>query len=259
MIAWIPWKEGHTFEGTVTPVPESPPWHESRLNEMPMKNLKVKTVPSMISELPGANPFPFERYETELIFGFNATGMMVSTGFKPRAWLSWDLEQGGVWNASVRVNVTDPSSVTEWDGAEDLVRSQNLTSFFSVVISLSHLPSYVYKMVVPTWGPFVFLFTLLVMQFRVVRRQLRRGDHVGMFIGASVFTLGQALMMREVTPPELTLAELATFTLAMIYLIALVVVIGRRSHAPDADGPTSLPSNHHESNPLAIAVTALSG
>jgi hypothetical protein len=232
MVAWIPWREGGTFLAEGTPVQNSTPWHEYHLRQMPMKRLVVTTTGHGFPSILGVNTFPFEAYETEMFLGFNATAVRVSTGNEPRATLSPDLEQEGKWNVTTEVKECS-GPFSKWPGSERIAEAKSLKSFLMVSVTISHPDAYVSKMSVPVWGPIVFLLALIVIQFGFIRRKLRRAEHVGMFIGASVLALGQTLSMRDVTPPELTLAELINFSLVMIYLLMLALVMKRQYHDLD--------------------------
>lgn len=222
------WSPSHLYRGFVPmnaegkPVQNSPDWHDYEFADWRLRSLVLRTV-----GLPwvDVNAFPFERYETEVIFGFNVTGISARDAtLSP--WLSADLSEQGKWNVTAHFeNVTQP--LLKLPGQKTYIETKGIVSFFSLIIQLAHPSAYSLKMTIPTWGPLVFLLTLFMIQFRFVRRQLQRKDHVSMFIGATVFALGQAMLMRDVTPPELTLAELATFAFTMLYVGALALVISQ--------------------------------
>jgi len=194
----------------------------------------VKTVGDNLPAFFGLNPFPFESYETEILFAFNVTGMHVSVGFVPRPILSPDLEQEGIWNFTVRTSKAE-GPAPKWQDSERITEEKNLRSFFTLSIVLSHPLPYRLKMTIPAWGTLVFLILLSLVQFLVVQARLSTGDNIALFIGAAVLVLGQSLSMREVTPPELTLPEFLSFSFTIGYLILLALVIRSKRNVETAN------------------------
>jgi len=218
MTVWYPSRGGGIFSEEDAPIKDSPPWHQFNMTEWPIRSLSIKTIPLEI------NIFPFESYEAEIIFGFNTTKINPNIQFDP--WLSSDLAQEGRWIVTARFGNTSNVSL-KLRGNEELIKYRGLKWFLSLFITLGHPAPYILKMLIPTWGPLVFIILMLFLQFKVTRLRLDRSDHVVMFIGVAVFALGQALTIRELTPPELTLPEAATFILTIVYVMILFYVIKR--------------------------------
>jgi len=113
------------------------------------------------------------------------------------------------------------------------IRNYRLQSFISLFIQLRHPEEYNWKMAIPTWGTIGFAGLVLIAQFVFLRRKMKRGDHINMFVAVSIFTLGASFVIREMSPPELTLPELASFAIAIVYSLCLFATIYSGSHKTD--------------------------
>jgi hypothetical protein len=234
MLLWLPGRYGEAIRAPESQ-PVSYPWHELRLTSLPLKFLKVSTIGFL-----GMNDFPFERYEAELVLGFNAS---IVKWAEPRSSLSPDLEQLGIWNVSATIEKS-PGPFSKWPGSEDIAKRLGLTSFLSLFVILQHPSSYRELMFLPTWGPIIFLAILCPTQI-LIRAKLRAEHHASIAIVAAlgVLTLGFTVPVGEGAPPELTLPKALSFLLPVAYLIFVFVflVSGRFRAAARETAATTMP------------------
>jgi hypothetical protein len=206
------------------PVSNSTSWNEWDFPpEWPLKSLVLETMPPDVP-----NTFPFESYQTEIIFGFNVTGISISE-VPVTTVLPLDLAEQGRWNVKARVENTT-QHCQKLAGQEDYIKKNGVVSFFSLVVELWHTCAYSSKMIVPTWGPIAFVFMMSYLQFCPLRRRIGRSDHISFFVAVAIFLLGSTIVTREFTPPELTLAELFGLVMTFVYTIVLVIIIYRRNY-----------------------------
>jgi hypothetical protein len=206
------------------PVSNSTSWNEWNFPpEWPLRSLVLETMPPDVP-----NTFPFESYQTEIIFGFNVTGISISE-VPVTAVLPLDLAEQGRWNVTARVENTT-QHCQKLAGQEEYIKKNGVVSFFSLVVELWHTRAYSLKMTVPTWGPIAFVFMMSYLQFCPLRRRIGRSDHISFFVAVAIFLLGSTIVIREFTPPELTLAELFGLVMTFVYTIVLVIIIYRRNY-----------------------------
>ena len=227
MLLWLPGRYGEAILAPESqPVVGSYPWHELRLASLPLKFLKVSTI-----GLLGMNDFPFERYEAELVLGFNAS---IVKWAEPRSSLSPDLEQLGIWNVSATIEKS-PGPFSKWPGSEDTAKRLGLTSFLSLFVILQHPSSYRELMFLPAWGPLIFLVVVVVVDFLVVGRRLPkkyRKYRVPIAVAVSIGVLRQAVEMGQFTPPELTLPQLLTFLSPAAYVVLSLILLTKDGRTP---------------------------
>ena len=240
MGVWVPWKEGGTFWALGVPVENSPHWHEYHLREMPMNRLTITTVWNTLPVFLGLNPFPFESYNAEIVFGFNITDVRVSPSFKPRPTLSPDLEEGGVWNVTLQVKESGSPNTLD---AGRVVTEKGLKSFVTLSIMLSHPPPYVWRMLIPTWGPLIFLGSVFIAQL-LIRRKLGREYQAAIaVVTASMSAAGVVLIpslgMGASTVPDLTLSQVLTFGSVVIYPLLVVAFWPRKQQIPPQEKLTA--------------------
>jgi len=169
------------------------------------------------------NTFPFEQYKTEIIFGISIPNV---TANKPDSYLPWELEQQGYWVVDAWVANTSHSKIANLNSTNALlIKEYKLRSFISLFIQLSHPENYMWKMAVSTWGPMGFTLMILIAQFVFLRKKMKRSDHISMFVAVSIFTLSTSFIIREMSPPELTLPELASLSIAVVYSLFLFATI----------------------------------
>jgi hypothetical protein len=203
------------------PVSNSTSWNEWDFPpEWPLRSLVLETMPLLI-----LNTFPFEGYQTEIIFGFNITGISISKA-PVTAVLPLDLAEQGRWNVAAHVENT----TQYWQklaGQEEYIKMNGVVSFFSLVVELWHPWAYSLKMLVPTWGPIAFVAMMFGLQFFWLRKRIGRSDHISFFVAVVIFQLGSTIVIRDFTPPELTWAELLGLAAAFIYAMMLATIIHR--------------------------------
>lgn len=181
------------------------------------------------------NMFPYEVYQTEIVFGLSAVDIEY---YSSGCWLSVELEREGHWEVDGNLQETSAGKTQEINDSYSRrkIEELGLKSFLSLIIQLRHPPGFSSKMLIPTWGPIVFILTTLMLQL-ILGRRIGRGEHVSIFTAITVFALGTTFSIREMTPPELTCAELANFILSLVYMLALFVTIYAGRHAKARSGP----------------------
>jgi len=212
---WAPFREGGpTYVGIGTPI-NSSSWYEYRRSQWEwLRFLSINTI-----GLWGINTFPFEAYGTEIVFGFSISNV---TSEVRDSHLSWELEQQGHWVAQAWVTSTSSSEIAALNATHaSRIEQYNLKSFISLFIQLNHPMGYIWKMWIPTWGPVVFSLIVLTAQFSALRKKMKRGDHISMFVAVSIFSLGASFVIRETSPPELTFPEMLNFLIALCYSLLL--------------------------------------
>ena len=216
---WAPFRRGGSvLLGNGTPT-EYPPWHEFVRSQW--KWLRFISIESI--GLYGLNTFPFEQYKTEIVFGISVRNI---TATSYDSYVSWELEQQGYWAIDAWVANTSYSKIAKLNATYALhIRKHKLHSFISLFIQLRHPEEYKWKMAIPTWGPIGFALTVLIAQFIFLRRKMKRSDHITMFVAVSIFSLGTSFVIREMSPPELTFPELASFVIAIVYSLLLFATI----------------------------------
>jgi len=227
---WAPFRGGGpTYVGNGTPI-DSSSWYEYRLSQWKwLRFVSLNTV-----GLWGINTFPFEAYRTEIIFGFSVSNV---TPDVRDSYLSWELEQQGYWVAQAWATNTSSSEIAALNATHaSRIEQYNLKSFISLFIQLSHPIGYIWKMVIPTWGPVVFTLIVLIAQFSILRKKMKRGDHISMFVAVSIFSLSTSFVIRETSPPELTFPEMLSFLIALCYSLLLFGTLYSRSHRNDEAG-----------------------
>jgi hypothetical protein len=218
MATWVPWKEGGTFWAEGVPVANSSFWHDYHMRDMPMNRLIITTKWNSLPVFLGLNPFPLESYETRISFGFNITNVKPNLSWETRPTLSSDLEEPGVWNVAVRVS---ESGIPNTPDAEGTIAAKGLKSFVTVSIMLSHTAPYIWKMLIPTWGPLGFLCSVFATHL-LIRRRLGQEYQVAIaVVTAAVSAAGivftTSLRIGEFTASDLALSEVLTFGAAAIY------------------------------------------
>lgn len=242
--AWVPSQERLAFWTEGAPVPNSPPWHDRRL-DFPMDHLSVTTIGHTLPIAFGINQFPFEGYKAEIVFGFNITLLKISTVNEPRSTLSSDLEQEGVWSIALQLE-SNPGSLSKSHDFEQVVERHDLKSFVSLSITLSHPSAYVSRMLVPTWGPFIALVVVAVVDFLVVGTRLPkkyRKYRVSIAATVSIGVLRQAVEMGQFTPPDLTLPQLLTFLSPVVYVALSLILLARDGRAPSKAASRTMPES----------------
>jgi hypothetical protein len=207
------------------PVSNSTSWHEWDFSDWPPRSLVLRTIGPLPIEV---NQFPCEGYQTEIIFGFNVTGISATQGPLETS-LSLDLSEQGTWNAIAHIESTTqpPQPLLKLPVQRDYINEHGIVSFYSLIVELRHPSAYSIKMAVPTWGPFGFVSMMFWLQFFPLRRRIDRSDHISFFVAVAIFMLGFTIVTRDFTPPELTLAELSGLVAAFLYAARLACVIYR--------------------------------
>lgn len=228
---WAPFRYGGspTYVGNGTL--NSAPWYEWRRSQWKwFRDVSIRT--ANIGEL---NCFPFEKYQTEIVFGFSSTNMSANVR---DAYLSWELEQYGYWSVKAWAVNTSQAKISSLNATYSRsIRDYRVKAFVSLIVQLEHPEGYRWKMFLPVWGPMIFTLFVFFVQFSRLRKKMQRRDHISMFVAIAIFTLGNSLVIREMTPPELTFPELLNFIIVILYSVTLFMTIYRGSHKNgDNDG-----------------------
>jgi len=209
----------------------------------PWKSITIWTGPSAI------NLFPFEYYETEIIFGFNSTDVRTELVFQP--FFSGYLEQEGQWKVTGRMENTSDLHL-KWPAWEKEKEKYSNFAFRSLIIQLSHPPRYIARMFLSSWGPLLLSISIVISQFGFLGSKISRTDHITMFAGVSIFNAGQVLAVLQVTPPQLTAIQLSYLILSSAQLCLLVRNI-RKDTRTCLEKEGHVPGN----SALTLAVIAL--
>jgi len=179
----------------------------------PWKSIAIWTVPNAI------NLFPFEYYETEIIFGFSSTDVRTELVFQP--FFSRYLEQEGQWKVRGWIENTRDLHL-KWPALEKEKEKYSNFSFRSLIIQLSHPFGYIVRMFLSSWGAFLLSISIVISQFKFLGSKISRTDHITMFAGVSIFNAAQVLAVLQVTPPQLTAIQLSYLFLSFAHLCLLV-------------------------------------
>jgi hypothetical protein len=212
------------------PISNFTSWHEWDFSDWPPRSLVLRTIGPLPLPIE-VNQFPCEGYQTEIIFGFNVTGIIQTQGPLDTS-LSLDLSEQGTWSATAHIenSTQPPQSLLKLPVQRGYIHDHGIVSFYSLTVELMHPLAYSIKMAIPTWGPIAFVSMIFLVQFCPLRRRIGRSDHISFFVAVVIFQLGSTIVTREFTPPELTLAELVGLVATFLYAAALACVIYRRSY-----------------------------
>jgi len=211
------------------PVSNSTSWQEWDFSDWPPRSLVLETIGPLPLPIE-VNQFPWEGYQTEIIFGFNVTGISATKGLLDTS-LSLDLSEQGIWNATAHIenSTQPPQSLLKLPVQRDYINDHGIVAFYSLIVELIHPLAYSTKMAIPTWGPIAFVSMMSLVQFIPLRRRIGRSDHISFFVAVAIFLLGSTIVTRDFTPPELTLAEMLGLIATFLYAATLACVLYHRN------------------------------